>query len=72
MADVASLDRTDLALGTDRAIAVLTMRFADPALPPAELCEMFTFRGDLCCEIKPYYYEPAAFHAAAAAKAAMA
>jgi len=68
MADVASLDRTDLALGDDRAIAVLTMRFADPALAPAELCEMFTFRDGLCCEIKPYYYDPAVFHAAAAAK----
>jgi hypothetical protein len=72
MVDVAALDRTDLAVGKDRAIAVLTMRFADPALEPAELCEMFTFRGGLCCEIKPYYYEPSVFHAAAAAKAAMA
>jgi hypothetical protein len=71
MVDVAALDRTDLAVGKDRAIAVLTMRFADPALEPAELCEMFTFRGGLCCEIKPYYYEPSVFHAAAAAKAAM-
>lgn len=69
MVDVAALDRTDLALGKDRAIAVLTMRFANPALAPAELCEMFTFRDGLCCEIKPYYYEPAVFHAAAAAKA---
>lgn len=69
MVDVVALDRTDLALGNDRAIAVLTMRFADPALAPAELCEMFTFRDGLCSEIKPYYYEPAVFHAAAAAKA---
>ncbi|WP_368667106.1 nuclear transport factor 2 family protein [Novosphingobium sp. 18050] len=69
MADVVGLDRTDLLLSRDRAIAVLTMRFADPALKPAELCEMFTFRDGLCCEIKPYYYEPSAFHTAAAAKA---
>lgn len=70
LVDVAALERTDLALGNDRAIAVLTMRFADPSLEPAELCEMFTFRDGLCCEIKPYYYEPSVFHAAAAAKAA--
>jgi ketosteroid isomerase-like protein len=69
MVDVVALDRTDLALGTDRAIAVLTMRFADPTLAPAELCEMFIFRDGLCAEIKPYYYEPAVFHAAVAAKA---
>lgn len=72
MVDIVALDRTDLALGNDRAIAVLTMRFADPALAPVELCEMFTFRDGLCCEIKPYYYEPSAFHAAAAAKARVA
>lgn len=69
LVDVAGLDRTDLAFGNDRAIAILTMRFADPSLEPAELCEMFTFRDGLCCEIKPYYYDPGVFHAAAEAKA---
>ncbi|MFD2137591.1 hypothetical protein ACFSLT_24725 [Novosphingobium resinovorum] len=69
MADVVGLDRSDLLTGKDSAIAVLTMRFADPALKPAELCEMFRFRDGKCCEIKPYYYDPAAFNAAAAAKA---
>ncbi|WP_338045386.1 nuclear transport factor 2 family protein [Novosphingobium kaempferiae] len=69
MADVVGLDRSDLLTGKDSAIAVLTMRFADPALKPAELCEMFRFRDGKCCEIKPYYYDPAHFHAAAAAKA---
>lgn len=69
MADVVALDRSDLLTGKDSAIAVLTMRFADPALAPAELCEMFRFRDGKCCEIKPYYYDPAAFNAAAAAKA---
>lgn len=69
MVDVVALDRTDLTIGNDRAIAVLTMRFADPALQPVELCEMFTFRDGLCSEIKPYYYDPTAFHAAVAAKA---
>jgi hypothetical protein len=72
MVDVVGLERTDLTLSKDRAIAVLTMRFADPGLAPAELCEMMTFRDGLCCEIKPYYYEPSVFHAAAATKAALA
>lgn len=70
MVDVVALDRTDLLTGEDSAIAVLKMRFADPALPPAELCEMFRFRDGLCCEIKPYYYDPAVFRAAASAKLA--
>ncbi|MEE4450736.1 nuclear transport factor 2 family protein [Novosphingobium resinovorum] len=69
MVDVVGLERTDLLVGTDSAIAVLEMRFADPALPPAQVCEMFRFRDGLCTEIKPYYYDPAPFVAAAAAKA---
>ncbi|MGF7155352.1 nuclear transport factor 2 family protein [Novosphingobium gossypii] len=70
MVDVVGLDRHDLLTGQDSAIAVLTMRFADPSLAPADLCEMFRFRDGKCCEIKPYYYDPATFHAAAKAKAA--
>ena len=72
MVDVVALDRSALPVGDDCAIAVLTMRFADPSLQPAELCEMFRFRDGKCCEIKPYYYDPAPFHAAVAAKKAAA
>ncbi|MBB6124020.1 hypothetical protein FHS92_001749 [Sphingobium subterraneum] len=68
MVDVVALDRSALPIGTDCAIAVLTMRFADPALKPAELCEMLRFRGNQCCEIKPYYFDPAPFIAACGAK----
>ena len=68
MVDVVALDRHDLLIGPDCAIAVLTMRFADPALAPAELCEMFRFRDGKCCEIKPFYYDPAPFIAAVNAK----
>lgn len=64
LVEVAGLERTDMTVGQDVAIAVITMRFADPALAPAELCEMFRFRGGKCCEIKPYYYDPAPFIAA--------
>lgn len=66
--DVVALDRHDLLIGPDCAIAVLTMRFADPALAPAELCELFRFRDGKCCEIKPFYYDPAPFIAAVNAK----
>ena len=70
MVDVAALERSTLPIADDAAIAVLTMRFADPALKSAELCEMFRFRDGKCCEIKPYYYDPAPFIAAVAAKKA--
>lgn len=69
MVDVVALDRTDITVGENCAITVVNMRFADPALKPAELCEMFRFRNGKCCEIKPYYYDPASFIAACEAKA---
>ncbi|MCT2401725.1 nuclear transport factor 2 family protein [Novosphingobium sp. HK4-1] len=68
MVDVVALDRSDLTVGEDCAIAALTMRFADPALAPAELCELFRFRDGKCCEIKPFYFDPAPFLAACEAK----
>lgn len=68
MCDVAGLDRTDIMAGTDHAVAILSFRFADPDLAPAELCETFRFRDGKCCEIKPYYYDPAPFWAAVEAK----
>jgi len=70
MVDVVGLDRAALPVGDDCAIAVLTMRFADPALAPAELCEMMRFKDGKCCEIKPFYFDPAPFLAACKAKAA--
>jgi ketosteroid isomerase-like protein len=60
MLDVAALERTQITTGGDYAVAILTMRFADPALAPAELCECFRFRDGKCCEIKPYYFDPQA------------
>lgn len=70
MVDVAGLERSALTIGEDCAIAVLTMRFADPDLAPAELCEMFRFRDGKCIEIKPYYFDPAPFVAATKARVA--
>jgi hypothetical protein len=72
MVDVVALERATLPIAEDCAIAVLTMRFADPSLAPAELCEMMRFRDGKCCEIKPYYYDPAPFLAACEAKKATA
>lgn len=70
MLDVAALDRVETTVGGDYAVTILTMRFADAALAPADLCELFRFRDGKCCEIKPYYYDPAAIVAAANAKTA--
>ncbi|WP_222558161.1 nuclear transport factor 2 family protein [Caenibius sp. WL] len=67
--DVAGLDRVLTTTGGDYAITILSMRFADPALEPAELLELFRFRDGKCCEIKPYYFDASKFAAAAEAKA---
>ncbi|MFM5885602.1 MAG: nuclear transport factor 2 family protein [Novosphingobium sp.] len=68
MVDVAGLDRVQTTVGGDYAVCILSFRFADPALAPAELCELFRFRDGKCCEIKPYYFDPASFNAAFEAK----
>ena len=70
MVDVAALDRVQTTAGGDYAVTILSFRFADPALAPAELCELFRFRDGKCCEIKPYYFDPAVFTAAVEAKRA--
>jgi hypothetical protein len=69
MCDVAALDYVETTAGKDYAITILSFRFADPSLAPAELCERFRFRDGKCCEIKPYYFDPAVFWAAVNAKA---
>ncbi|MFA7587503.1 MAG: nuclear transport factor 2 family protein [Novosphingobium sp.] len=63
--EVSALDRVQTTVGGDYAVTILTMRFADPSLAPAELCELFRFRDGKCCEIKPYYFDPAVVVAAA-------
>lgn len=69
MCDVVALDRIETTVGGDYAVTILSLRFADPALAHAEICERFRFRDDKCCEIKPFYYDPAPFVAASKAKA---
>ncbi|HZV09376.1 MAG TPA: nuclear transport factor 2 family protein, partial [Novosphingobium sp.] len=68
--DVAGLERVQTLVGGDYAVTYLSFRFADPALKSAELCELFRFRDGKCCEIKPFYFDPATVHAAVAAKQA--
>lgn len=68
MMDVAGLDVVETTAGEDHAVTILSFRFADPALAPAHLCELFRFRGDKVCEIRPYYFDPAPIVAACKAK----
>jgi hypothetical protein len=72
MMDVAGLDRVQTTAGGDYAVCIMAFRFADPALPPAQLCEVFRFRGDKVCEIRPYYFDPNTIVAACEAKRAKA
>lgn len=66
--DVVAMDRVETTAGGDYAVTILSLRFADPALKPAEICEVFRFRDGKCCEIKPYYFDPQTVIAACAAK----
>lgn len=70
MMDVAGLDIVETTVGVDHAVTILSFRFADPALAPAHLCELYRFRDGKVCEIRPYYFDPAPIIAACAAKAA--
>lgn len=72
LVDVAALDRVQTTVGGDYAVTILSIRFVDPALAPAEICELFRFRDGKCCEIKPYYFDPAKIVAAAEAHTAKA
>ncbi len=69
MMDVAGLERKETTTGGDIAVCHVTFRFADPDLQPAELLELFRFRGNQVCEIKPYYFDPGTIVAACDAKA---
>jgi len=70
MMDVAALDRGQTTVGGDCAVTLVSFRFADPSLAPAELCELFRFRDGKVCEIRPYYFDPATVVAAVEAKKA--
>ncbi|WP_394999745.1 nuclear transport factor 2 family protein [Sphingomonas sp.] len=70
MVDVVALDRHALMTGDACAVVHLSIRLADPTLEPVEVCEMFRFRGNKVCEIRPFYFDPATMMRAVAAKTA--
>jgi ketosteroid isomerase-like protein len=72
MMDVAGLNRVQTTSGGDYAVTILSFEFADPTLAPAQLCELFRFRDGKVCEIRPYYFDPAAIIAACNAKVELA
>jgi ketosteroid isomerase-like protein len=69
MMDVAGLDRGETMTGENFAVCQVSFQFQDSSLAPGELLELFRFRGDKVCEIRPYYFDPATIVAACAAKA---
>lgn len=70
MCNVASIDRVETTAGKNHAVTLLSFRFADPNLAPAEPGGVFKLRNGKCCEIKTCDYDPSVFHAASRAKAA--
>lgn len=64
--DVSALDVKAHCAGGDYVVTILALDFADKSLPRAEICEVFRFRGEKVCEIKPYYFDAAPVTAAAA------
>jgi hypothetical protein len=68
MMDVASLDVVQHTVGGDYGVTILSLSFQDSSLAPAPLLELFHFRGDQICEIKPYYFDPTPVLAACKAK----
>ncbi len=63
MVEVTGVQRTGMTVGGEHVVAILYFEFAD-GLEPAYLCEMFRFRDDKVCEIKPYYFDAAPMRAA--------
>lgn len=63
MVEVTGVQRTGMTAGGEHVVAILYFEFAD-GLEPAHLCEMFRFRDDKVCEIKPYYFDAAPMRAA--------
>ena len=68
MADVMDLEIHETTVGENYAVTIVDMIFKAPAGARARIAEMFRFRGDKVCEIRPYYFDPAPVHAAVRAK----
>jgi ketosteroid isomerase-like protein len=70
MMDVAGLARGETTTGGDFAVCHVTFQFQDTTLQPAELLELFRFKGGKICEIRPYYFDPSQIVEACKAKSA--
>ena len=69
MMDVTGLDIRARMAGDDHVIYLIDMVFAGDPPTKATLTEMFRFRGDKVCELKPFYFDPAPVIAAVQRKA---
>lgn len=63
---VTGLEFKAMTQGDDNVIAVIELVLA-PDNDRVQVAELFRFRGDKVCEIRPYYFDPAPMVAAAAA-----
>lgn len=70
LADVVRLETLADCVGDGHCVRLLKLHFAGEGLEPVEIAEAFELRGGQVCRIKPYYYNPSAFLAAVAHKAA--
>jgi len=68
MTDVVDMQIHEITAGEEHAVTLVDLVFAKPEGARAQIAEMFRFRGDLVCEIRPFYFDPAPVVAAAAAK----
>ena len=55
---VADLEPEGMSIGGDYVVNLISFRFENPDLASAQLAEVFRFRGDKVCEIRPYYFDP--------------
>ena len=55
---VADLEPEGMSVGRDYVVNLISFRFENPDLASAQLAEVFRFRGDKVCEIRPYYFDP--------------
>lgn len=72
--DVTGFDLQQMTAGGDWVVVLLDIvaRDGDGSDMRIPLAEGMRFRDGLCCEIRPYYFDPALVHRAVAAKAAVA
>jgi ketosteroid isomerase-like protein len=55
---VADLEPEGMSVGGDYVVNLISFRFENTDLASAQLAEVFRFRGDKVCEIRPYYFDP--------------